>query len=230
MTSTRLAAVLAIAGIMVYISPTPARADFLPTLSVSNGSLAGSPGTFTLGYQFSVGVLPYNVTAVGLWEGTPPSGQVIRIYEDGTTTNTLSQAIAASDPLSNDGLFRFVSLTTPVLLQANTVYNLVVDFFPGDEIQLFGTVTSNDSNITYIQPIGDMEFGWGIFPTADNVHLGPYINATFQGEQADPNPVPEPASALLFLAGASLICLTRRRRDTGLPRTNCCYRSSQSSA
>lgn len=212
MTSTRLAAVLAIAGIMVFISPTAARADFLPSVSVGNGSQATAPGTFTLGYQFSVGALPYLVTAVGLWESTPPSGQLIRIYEDGTTTNILSQAILASDPLSDDGMFRYVNLATLVLLQANTVYNLVVDVSPGDQIRALGTITSNDSNITYIKPVGDISFGGGIFPTADNVNLGPYTTATFQGAPAERNAVPEPTSAVLFMVGASLICLARRRR------------------
>jgi hypothetical protein len=234
MTSIKFAAVLAIAGIIVSLSPTPARADFLPSISVTGGIVQPSPGTFTLGYQFSVGATPYNVTSVGLWAGTPPSGEVIRIYENGTTTNTLIQPILASDPLSDDGVFRFVDLSTPVLLQANTVYNLVVDFFPGDQIKLFGTVSSNDPNLTYIQPIGDFAFGGGIFPTADNVHLGPYVNATFQGAPADLVTVPEPSSALLVTAGASLICLARWRRGmkperpasqpaAGLQGTDCSY-------
>ncbi|MBL8217607.1 MAG: PEP-CTERM sorting domain-containing protein [Bryobacterales bacterium] len=197
----------AIAGMMLLFPAAPARADFISSVSLAGGIAQTSPGTFTLGYQFQVGALPYNVTAVGLWAGTPPSGEVVRIYENGTTTNTLVQSIMGSDPLSNDGTYRYVNLAVPVLLQANTVYNLVVDLLPGDQLLLFSTATSNDPNITYVQPIGDFGFGGGIFPTTDNVHLGPYLGATLQGEPAEQTPVPEPSSIPLFITGAGMICL-----------------------
>lgn len=171
---------LAIVGTMLLSFSPPARAAFIPVVDFTGGGLTSTPGNFSLGFQFTVGSLPFEVTAVGLRAGTPPSGQTVRIYENGTTTNTLVQAVFASDPLSSGGAYNYASLVTPVLLQANTTYNFVVDHGSGDSIVVFAGASSTDPDITYVQHIGDTNAN-GLFPTADNVHLGAYAGGTFQG-------------------------------------------------
>ncbi len=171
---------LAIAGIMLLSFSTLARAAFIPVVDFTGGGLTTAPGNFSLGFQFTVGSLPFEVTAVGLRAGTPPSGQTVRIYENGTTTNTLVQAVFASDPLSGNGIYKYVDLATPILLQANTTYNFVVDHLPGDSILVFAGASSNNPDLTYVQSIGDSNSA-GLFPTADNVNLGAYAGGTFQG-------------------------------------------------
>lgn len=165
--------------ILLLFSP-PARADFSPVVNFTGGGLTTTPANFSLGFQFTVGSLPFEVTAVGLRAGTPPSGQTVRIYENGTTTNTLMQAVFASDPLSGNGIYKYVDLATPILLQANTTYNFVVDHVPGDSILVLTGASSNNPDLTYVQSIGDVNVA-GFFPTADNVHLGAYAGGTFQG-------------------------------------------------
>lgn len=198
------------AGLALLAFSTPAKADINPSLDFSGGSVQDVPGAFSLGYQFTVGSLPFEVTAVGLWSGTLATGETVRIFEDGTTTNLLSQSISASDPLSSSGKYNYVTLATPVLLQANTTYNLLADLNPGNKVVLQVSAFSNDPDISYVKPVGD--YGSGLFLSDDNVHLGPYFGGTFEGHTVAVGAVPEPSSTLLFATMAGLVLLLLNKR------------------
>jgi hypothetical protein len=113
----------------------------------------GSPAT--LGFSFSTGNAPVTIDAVGLLSITPPNGQTVRIYQDGTTTNLLSVTIPSNAPLSsltpdNNNGHRFAYESIPPLtLLPNHTYDIVADLSSTDLLVGLATPIVNAPDITF---------------------------------------------------------------------------------
>ncbi len=182
----------------------------------------------TLGEQFTVGSLPITVGYLGYYDG-PNSANgaagdgLLNAHEVGLWTSTgtlissLSVPAGTADLLVGD--FRYVALSSPVTLAANTTYVLggqvtTTDLTSSGDIFINNTggtqspLASGYSGV-YTGP-GNPSFNDGVFtfPTffgATNLYAGPNLLITA---------TPEPSSMLLCGMGAfGLLVAARRRRE-----------------
>jgi PEP-CTERM motif-containing protein len=203
---------------LLLVSVGACKADFVPAFDFSGGTSVQAMSNITIGSAFTVGSQNVNVTAVGVNSQTFSTGPfpfvIVRIYQDGTTTNVLNTTVSNTSALSNNGNYLFTSVTG-VTLTANTTYEIVEDVvfshsFGGMTYVTGASVTPNSaSGVTFGNAVGDLSSN-NTFPTTDTLGLGPYFGPAFQTTAA----VPEPSSLVLgsIAAGGLAVAGWRRRR------------------
>jgi len=191
---------------------TPARASFVAIIDFTGSGSAPTGSLLSLGYSFTVGAQPFTVTGVGLDVLAPPSGQDVRIYQDGTSVNLLVQPILGSDPTDGSGRYQYVVLTTPLVLTAGTTYDIVADLGSTAQVACCGvSAVSSDPNITFGASRASFTANTS-FPTIDVFGVGPYFGPVFTGTEGGASVVPEPASFVLAGIGAAGLIAGRWRR------------------
>jgi hypothetical protein len=173
----------------------------------------------TFGYRFTVGNNPIQITALGMFDdnqdGFTYTHQIALWQATPTATNLLaSVTVPAESPAQ--GQFYYVSLLSPVSLEANTTYALGVTYAAGpgtDRIRqasganraifssdFTGTPASflrvDNPAGTPTYPIGGYSFG----------------SDTYIGANAQYNVVPEPSVVVLLLGGGLLLLWRLRRK------------------
>jgi MYXO-CTERM domain-containing protein len=206
------ACLLAAIGVCL-LSAVPGKASFIPALDETGGSVAAENNNYTVGSAFTVGATPISVTALALQYLNSTDVGTVRIYQSGTTTNLASVNITTSTPLSvapSGHSYAVVSIT-PLTLSANTTYDIVWDDSAGASIQLGGSVTSSDPDITFTNDInasGDGQFPTGA-PFFDYADFGPtFVTSPLTS-------VPEPSTFVVASLGVLMlgaVVLHRRRR------------------
>jgi hypothetical protein len=168
----------------------------------------------TYGYSFAVGSNPLSVTTLATaYAGAQGN---VRIYEPGTTTNVALAFItgAQTDVSQNGNPYGYTAIT-PVLLSANTTYDIVWDnpfFGQAYSPQVPGSIVLNP-DLTFGSGVSSLSIG--AFPTTDQVGQGAYFGPSFVAALA-PAAVPEPST----LASAGIAGLIgcgvawRRRKRT----------------
>ena len=192
-------------------APHASKADFVPGIDFTNGDLMTVGFDTAFGYSFKTGSAPLIIDALGLLDGTPPNGQTVRIYKDGTTTNLASVMIPSNAPVSsamNGHSFAYEPLSTPLNLLPNTTYDIVADLFGLPTGDMFYANTTPVVNVPDITVGAGRQGDPGTFPTSDlgqghGIAFGPTFEVT-----------PEPASLVLAFAGLPFLGFTwlRRRR------------------
>jgi hypothetical protein len=208
----RLAFLAAVACLCGGAPPGTGRveAGFIPAVDFTNGTGVTYFGDQTFGYSFTTGATPLTIDALGLLSATTPNGQMVRIYQDGTTTNLRSVEIPSNAPVSssmNGHTYSYEGITLLTLLP-NTTYDIVVDL-PAGELDQSAAATVNNPDITF--GAGRAQLGLGAFPTGDGFSSGPYFGPTF--DVGTSLATPEPASlTLLGIGAAGLLAYGGRRR------------------
>jgi hypothetical protein len=151
-----------------------------------------------------------------LLDSTPPGGQTVRIYKNGTSTNLASVVIPSNAPVSslmNGHSFAYEPLSTPLTLLPNTTYDIVADLFANNGFISHATTVVNVPDITVGAGLAGL---FGTFPTNGpfGIDFGPAFDV-----------VPEPASLVLAFTGIGSIgllgCGWRRRRRAAVQRCPC---------
>lgn len=178
-----------------------AKAAFVQAADLSGnvqGAL-GQPANTTLGFSFTVGVLPTTINALALDSGTGfvATPMSVHIWQAGTSTDVAQTNVSNLDPLSLDGRYYYAAIP-PVTLLANTTYDIGVDLPFFNQGAMFGGTVVSDPRISVN---GGISGPSGSFPTADNNHIGvgPLFGPTFGIG------VPEPST--LALTGLGLVSL-----------------------
>jgi hypothetical protein len=209
----RTAFLAALAGLWGCALPGTGRveAGFIPAIDTSNATAAEVGDSATDGYSFLTGNALVTIDALGLLSASPPSGETVRIFQDGTTTNLASVAIPSNAPVSapspQGNLYSYEAIT-PLTLLPNMTYDIVVDYNGPEGVLVLGTPVANVPGVSFGAPRGAL--GDGQFPTGDAFALpGSYFGPTFEVATA----TPEPASlTLLGLGAAGLLGYDWRRR------------------
>jgi len=208
-------------GLMVLAlfaaAPALAQADF--AVSVSGGSEIGGtiPYPLEIGWSFTPSA-NLTVTALGTWAGTTlPAGTEVAIYGAGAQL----ALVTIPDTATDTNGFKYVSLSTPVTLQAGTGYTILT-YFPTEtapsEVVFSSTafapsLTGVHFTNSYLGSPGLQYIGTVPGGQSDYVQFGP--NFEFQAAVASP----EPASLTLLGVGLAGLAVYGWRR--GKPRQPC---------
>jgi hypothetical protein len=201
----------------ITLSPGELRANTI-ALSFTGGSTF-TPSDATAGWAFSLSTSVF-VTDLGVWDA-PSLGEgnfigdglsqshLVTIW-DNTTMTALAQATVNGGTLVND--FRYVSLTTPVLLGPGD-YTIGAYYSAGgsDAVAILASTITTASGVTY----DNSRFAPGnTFPPAALVAVNSYFGPNFQFIEAPPTngtSVPDSGNTLLLMFGSvgALIGLRR---------------------
>jgi len=171
------------------------------------------------GYDITVGSSALWVTALGYYDpghdGIADPNAQVGLYDLGGINGTLLSSVTAGSTASGFvGDYRFIDLSTPIMLAANTTYRVVantgnVSGTSHNETPIGGTPTfGSDLTINTVTGYSGGTVANGGLNKANSTSTSLHI---YQGnfEYSTP-PVPEPSAALLGLL--SLGGLLRRRR------------------
>lgn len=188
-----------IAGIVVFFAGVgQAQADFIPGITFTNATFSNGSASFTAGSAFTVGVNNIAVTALGLENRSfnVNTSLTVRIYQDGTSTDLVTASVLVAGPTSaTDPRFNY-TVISPLVLNANTKYEIVVDIPDAVTlIGIFSTGVTSLPGVTYDNAVGITPVGG--FPTSDALAGGPYFGPTFEFTA-----VPEPTTWALIGVGA----------------------------
>jgi len=185
-------------------APPPA-----PFLTGAGTNLA-SNGAFTLGYQVIVGNSPVELDSLGLWDDGSDglsASHAVGIWGSDHSTPLAQVAVPAGTGASLIDGYRFVALSTPIDLSANTIYVLGAAYNSNEIARDITAFDSPSANALASPGVsigkGEFEFGSTLpYPSGD-------VSTIYNGPNGLFIVVPEPASLglLLLIAGAG-----RRRR------------------
>jgi hypothetical protein len=177
------------------------------------GISAGSNGNNTLGFDFTVGSSPIQLTALGLWDENQDGfthSHMIGLWDN--SGNLLGSVIISAGTVNLlSGEFRYADLATPVTLLAGTTYVLGASYLDTDADHLVGNVAGDQATFDPAVLAGNYRFA------LDNGFAFPDGNSG-SGSAVGPNAqfaiVPEPGRGLtaLALVLGALIYIRRRIR------------------
>ena len=192
---------------LVAWSPLQTRADTIAlSFTPSGQTFFGGAGSDTVGWGFSLSA-PLLVTQLGFWdENGNGLGQshLVTIW-----SSTGTQSAQATIPVGTSGTlvdgFRYLTLTTPILLAAgNYTIGALLSAFGSDVASVSSSAISTTPGVTYA---GSRAIEGNAFPTNDafdlpNSYFGPNFQFTTVG-------VPDSGStwALLLLAVTAVLGL-----------------------
>jgi hypothetical protein len=206
-----MVAVALIAGAVV--AQRARGAEPTPLLSASGGSGPNSV-SFTLGWEFTVGAQPIQVTALGLWDSGADgfaAPHAVGVWNASGSSLLGQVTVPAGTAAALNAGDRYTDLLVPVDLAASTKYVIGAAYNSDDPYRWFGgfgDFANNHVNGDITVGFGRNESGSSLtFPTGTTsaVYTGP--NALFVN-------VPEPAGAgvLVGVAVAAAPIRSRRRR------------------
>jgi hypothetical protein len=199
---------LAVALLLCFAAPL-ARANSIIT-SAGTGLTQTAIGNTTAGFDFTVGSDSLLLTALGMWDQSAngfTNSHTVDLWDNaGNLLATVQIAAGTVDPLT--GTFRYVTLATPILLQAGMTYVLGASYIDHDADRLIAnlsTQASFDPAVTagnFRQTIG----AGVLFPTVIQAGSAVGPNALFTA-------VPEagPGTALIGAVFGGLFLIARRR-------------------
>jgi hypothetical protein len=205
LSSAAIAAALAFATLPTSAAPVTAA-------TLSGGSLVDAAYNIELGFGFTP-TANLQLTALGMSDpfanGNVGAVAKIGLYtQTGIELKTLTVSAAGSYVESG---FRYVDLAAAVDLSAGTDY-VVLAFYgtgaSGIDLLPSASFDARISNVHYTNtgPLPDL--AWlGVLP--GGIYDYPQFGSNFKFEA---QPVPEPASWLLVIAGGSALAIARRRR------------------
>jgi hypothetical protein len=206
---------LAIVGLCLV--PTLAAADVLVSSFVDTSNPRNNYAS-SLGYSFTYTGAPFEVTALGLYDGNVSGGFIdnhpITLYSSvGAVLATATVTAGTGTP----GSYEYVNLVTPYTLQTGTTYVLAA-YYADNDTNDVGIYTTNDTffNSTSITPgISASGFQNRYGSPDSNSFPGGTDGPTFAGiigPNLQGSLVPEP-SAFVLASLASIGLLRRKRRQ-----------------
>jgi hypothetical protein len=228
MNQYRFAKRFALATILLAVIGSPASfgATIFAILQDANANLGGTGDNFTLGYEFVTGLQTLSVTSLGTWDGDGTddgtdgllASHVVGIWNNTGTllgSVTVPAGTSGSDKI---GEYRYVDLSSPVVLAANTHYRVGSQVL-GDiyHASIFDDFGANNDHVDPDWPVfgtPDVDFveRWGVagaglnFPNDLN---GAGISSAWDAPNFHTALLPEPAIGAIALG---LLSMKRARR------------------
>jgi hypothetical protein len=118
-----------------------------PLITAFTPGAARNNFTGGFGMQFTVGATPLTVTALGrIYVAGNTRAHLVRLVNAGDGTAVPGGSVSITLPSGTAGQFVYVSLASPVTLNANTSYCLVSDEVSGgDQFYDLGSVTATSA-------------------------------------------------------------------------------------
>jgi hypothetical protein len=150
---------------------------FLTGYALNSPPLRNDFGGY-VGMQFTVGSSALNVSALGRIFITGNSGtHTVKLVQASTGTDLPGASVSVSMTGGVSGQFKYVSLGSPVTLQANTTYYLVSqEAKGGDQWYDTGTVSSTNAAAVNTSIYSFNSVNWNSYNTANTS----YVPANFQ--------------------------------------------------
>ncbi len=195
--------------VLAALSPC-AKAVSAPWITSVGGSGPNAVSD-TLGYEVTLGASPLRLTALGIWDnnsdGLAAAHDVGVWNSDGTVLEgyvSIPSGVAAT--LVNG--YRYVNLTTPIDLAANTTYVIGASYQSNDDYDWFAGFGDYANDHT----AGGITIGFGRFDASTSlIYPTGTTSLVYTGPNALFTPLPEP-SAILLLLPLGLPAIARRRR------------------
>ncbi|MEO6982881.1 MAG: DUF4082 domain-containing protein [Edaphobacter sp.] len=210
---------IAVACCFVVFATVPSYADGIPAFSFTSANFATiDPSTAELGYAFTVGSDPITVGALGYINDGFNGTHTIAIFN--MATQQLISGASATVTTVGGGptstTFTYTDLDAPVVLAANTQYQIVSQFFRNEyyfsNAQGFTSYPGLTLDITVFDNYGNPP----AFPTFATGRYGPTVPGDFGPNftilDTSTTPVPEPSSIYLIVSGILGAGVTLRRR------------------
>ena len=170
-------------------------------------------GTYTVGYDFSVGPQALVVSALGVWDADTNGLLIAHPVAIWTTTGTLlaSNTVPAGTAGTLVGEYRYADLTSSLVLTAGATYRIGAltgtddyhgsVFLPSANAPVFAT-----PNVNFVNRIADLS---GVFVFPNSLFLGGASAWDFPNFEYVL--IPEPSTMLLLGLGGGLLWQRARR-------------------
>ena len=204
---------------LILLASVPAHADGIPAFSFTTSDFrTDDMGTAELGYTFSVGSNPITVGALGYINDGFNGTHTVAIFD--VATQQLVTGASATVTTVGGGeasnTFTYTDLIAPVILAANTQYQIVSQFFAGEHYFTQAQNLISQPGVTfgdavygfYVAPPAIPQFATGTYPPNNPGDFGP----NFTILSSNSSPVPEPSSIYLIVSGLLGAGVTLRRR------------------
>lgn len=161
------------------------------------------------GHKFTVGSSPVTVSALGLWviAGTVGAAHTVKLVAASSGSDVAGGSVTINTTGAPAGAFKYVSLTSPITLTANTSYYLVASEPGGGEIWLSNdstmTVTSVATAAGTVYNTSTTGGTWVEGPTAGQNYVGLDFQYTASGDTTPPTMVSAAVNGSTLLATAS---------------------------
>lgn len=181
-------------------------------------SLTGTPNgaTYTVGYDFTVGNEPLLVTELGIWDQGQDgfsNQHIVGLWDtDGDLLTSL--IIPAGTSATLDGQFRYESLTSPVLLSADSDFIIGASYVSGDADRFLVARTFENANPILNSAVapGGERFGANPSTVTFPSYSGGAPNLGDFGPNMVFDVVPEPS--VFCLSAVCVVCWTVLSRKT----------------
>jgi hypothetical protein len=200
----------------IALCPVQTRADSIALSFTPSGmTFFGGAGADTVGWGFSLSA-PVVLTQLGVWdENGDGLGQshLVTVWNSTGTVIEAQITVPSGKAASITSGFRYVTLSTPILLSAgNYTIGTFLSAFGSDTASISASAISTASGVTYA---GSRATAGNAFPSTDDFSLpNSYFGPNFQF--TSPTSVPDTGSTfgLLFLSlialiGANRLCSVR---------------------
>ena len=187
------------------------------------GSTGAFGSTTTAGYDFTVGVAPIFVNALGLWDQNQDgftNAHSIGLWDNaGNLVTAGAVAPGTVNPLS--GEFRYATLPMPVMLQAGTTYVLGATYVDADADRFIFNTGGDQATFDPAVTPGNARglAGFLVFPSLDNgagSFVGPNAQFSFTTNSVPASGPGLVCLTVLFLGLFSARCSLDRRTPAGV--------------